>query len=187
MKFCGECGALNERRIPEGDNRERDVCTACGTIFYSNPKNVCGCILEHEGKILLCKRAIEPRYGYWTVPAGFMENNETTAEGAARESLEEANARSTDLQLYALYSLPRISQVYIMYRGTLRDGAAEAGIESLEVGLFDESEIPWDDLAFPVVIESLQRYFEDRKTGQFGVHRADIHSRAGQAIQVVRY
>ena len=86
MNFCGECGAPTEKRIPDGDNRERDVCTSCGSIFYSNPKNVCGCILEHEGKVLLCKRAIEPRYGYWTVPAGFMENNETTAEGAAREA-----------------------------------------------------------------------------------------------------
>ena len=187
MNFCGECGAAIERRIPEGDNRERDVCSKCSTIFYSNPKNVCGCILEYDGKILLCKRAIEPRYGKWTLPAGFMENHETTAEGAAREAEEEAHAHSNDLQLYALYSLPRISQVYIMYRGTLRDGAATAGIESLEVGLFAEEEIPWDELAFPVVIESLQRYFEDRKRGQFQVHRADIHSRPGQAIQIIRY
>ncbi|MEM7294705.1 MAG: NUDIX hydrolase [Pseudomonadota bacterium] len=187
MNFCSECGARTERRIPEGDNRERDVCGTCVTIFYSNPKNVCGCILEHDGKVLLCKRAIEPRYGKWTVPAGFMENNETTAEGAAREAQEEAHAYSNDLQLYALYSLPRISQVYIMYRGTLRDGIATAGVESLEVGLFGESEIPWDELAFPVVVESLQRYFEDRQSGHFKIHRADIHSRPGNAIQIVRY
>ena len=187
MNYCSECGAKVVRKIPEDDNRERDVCPACNTIFYSNPKNVCGCILEWQGKILLCKRAIEPRYGYWTVPAGFMENNETTAEGAAREAVEEANAHSDDLQLFALYSLPRISQVYVMYHGTLRDGEASAGPESLDVGLYEEHEIPWGELAFPVVVESLQRYLEDRKKGAFSVHRADIHSRPGGDLNIIRY
>ncbi|MEM7208746.1 MAG: NUDIX hydrolase [Pseudomonadota bacterium] len=186
MKYCSDCGGDIEFRIPDGDNRERAVCTRCAMIHYSNPKNVCGCILEWQGKILLCKRAIEPRYGYWTVPAGFMENGETTHAGAAREAFEEAEAHCDDLQLFALYSLPRISQVYVMYRGTLRDGFCAPGIESLDVGLYEEDEIPWDVLAFPVVIESLQRYFEDRKNGQFNVHCADIHSRPGHKIEIVR-
>jgi len=186
MKFCSDCGANIAFCIPDGDNRERAVCTHCGIIHYSNPKNVCGCILEWMGKILLCKRAIEPRYGLWTIPAGFMENRETTHAGAAREALEEAEAHCDDLQLFALYSLPRISQVYVMYRGTLRDGRCAPGIESLEVGLYAEDEILWDKLAFPVVVESLQRYFEDRKNGQFKVHCADIFSREGQ-IEVIRH
>ena len=187
MNFCSECGERTERKIPEGDTHERDVCTVCATIFYSNPKNVCGCILEWEGKILLCKRAIEPRLGYWTVPAGFMENLETTAEGAAREAMEEANAEADDLTFFGLYNLPRISQVYIMYRGTLRDGNASVGPESLEVGLYEESDIPWDDLAFPVVVESLQRYLEDRRNGHFRMHRADIYSRPGPDLRIVRH
>ena len=187
MNYCSQCGAPITQNIPAGDNRERDVCTHCDTVFYSNPKNVCGCILEWQGKVLLCKRAIEPRYGFWTLPAGFMENGETTAEGAARESIEEANAYCDELYLFALYNLPRINQVFFMYHGTLRDDAVSAGTESLQVKLFDESEIPWDELSFAVVIESLQRYFEDCQRGTIGMHRADIYSRSGQAISIIRY
>ncbi len=187
MNYCSQCGAAVIRKVPEGDNRERDVCTACDEVFYSNPKNVCGCILEWQGKILLCKRAIEPRYGWWTLPAGFMENRETMADGAAREAVEEANAHCDNLQLFALYSLPEISQVYVMYHGTLRGGESSVGSESLAVGLYQESEIPWDDLAFPVVVESLQRYFEDKRNGVMRIHRADIHSRPGQVMDIVRY
>ena len=135
-------------QIPEGDNRERFVCVSCNTIHYQNPKIVAGCLLVWEDKILLCKRAIEPRHGYWTLPAGFMENEESTMEGAAREAIEEANAYSDDLKLFGIFNLPRISQVYIMFRGTLKDGSTSAGEESLEVGLFRQDEIPWDCLLY---------------------------------------
>ena len=186
MNFCTLCGNPTESRIPDDDNRERDICTVCGEVHYVNPKNVCGCILEWQDKILLCKRAIEPRYGFWTLPAGFMENGETLVEGAAREAIEEANAHSDDLQLFALYSLPRISQVYVMYRGTLRDGQASAGAESLEVALYDEANIPWGDMAFPVAVETLWCYLEDRRQGRFGIHQATIFSRPGQPLVIER-
>ncbi len=185
MQYCSDCSNKTSVKIPDGDNRERYVCEACNTIHYQNPKNVCGCILEWQGKVLLCKRAIEPRHGYWTLPAGFMENNETTMEGAAREAFEEAHATATDLRLFGLYNLPRISQVYLMFHGELKDGYMKAGDESLEVGLFTETEIPWDKLAFPVVTESLQRYFEDRPDHK--VHVADIGGRHGSVINVTRY
>lgn len=187
MNYCPTCGGTIKQVIPIDDNRERDVCTRCEAVFYSNPKNVCGCILQWQGRVLLCKRAIEPRYGWWTLPAGFMENDETTTEGAAREAVEEANAHSDDLQLFALYNLPRISQVYIMYHGTLREGQASPGSESLEVGLYQESKIPWEALAFPVVTEALARYFEDSKNGVIQMHRADIYSRPGSDSAIKRY
>lgn len=179
MQFCSECGQKTSARIPDGDNRQRQVCSACHTIHYQNPKNVCGCILEWQDKVLLCKRAIGPRYGFWTLPAGFMENGETTMEGAAREALEEANATALDLKLFGLYNLPRISQVYLMFHGVLKDGYMSSGEESLEVALFRENEIPWDELAFPVVTESLQRYFKTRP--DYSVHVADIFARPGSS------
>lgn len=185
MKYCAECGQQTTTKIPEGDNRERQVCDACNTIHYQNPNNVCGCILGWQGKVLLCKRAIEPRYGYWTLPAGFMENKETTMEGAAREAFEEANATAVNLKLFGMYNLPRISQVYLMFHGELKDGYMKAGEESLDVGLFSPEEVPWDDLAFPVVTESLQRYFEDRPNHK--VHVADIRGRPGADLEVTRY
>lgn len=185
VNYCSECGNPTKNTIPQGDNRVRDVCESCNTIHYQNPKNVCGCILEWQGKILLCKRAIEPRYGYWTLPAGFMENNETTIEGAAREAFEEAHATAENLTLFGLYNLPRISQVYLMFHGVLKDGYMKAGEESLEVGLFSQEEIPWSDLAFPVVVESLERYFEDQPNQR--VHVADIRGRPGADIEVIRY
>lgn len=187
MNYCNQCGNAVEVGVPEGDNRERHICPACDTIHYSNPNNVCGCILEWQGKVLLCKRDIEPRHGYWTLPAGFMENRETTAEGAAREAREEACAEAEDMQLFGVYSLPFISQVYMMYRGRLRDGHAQAGAETSEVGLFAEEEIPWDQLAFPVVIETLERYFEDRRHGMFRTHAGDILSRPGHELVINRY
>ncbi len=185
MKFCPACGNSTIMSIPDGDNRERQVCEHCDTIHYQNPNNVVGCLLEWEGKVLLCKRGIEPRYGYWTLPAGFMENQETTMEGAAREAREEANATAVDLRLFGVYNLPRISQVYIMFVGKLKNGFAEVGEESLEVGLYAEADIPWDDLAFPIVVESLKRYFEDRPNHR--VHFADITGRPGTDIKITRY
>lgn len=185
LNYCSECSASTEARIPDGDNRERKVCSQCGTIHYQNPKNIVGCILAWQNKVLLCKRAIEPRYGYWTLPAGFMENHETSMDGAAREAFEEANATALNLRFFGIYNLPRISQVYLMYHGELKDGYMATGEESLDVGLFSEDEIPWQELAFPVVTESLQRYFEDRP--QQRVHVADIRGRPGTDIEIARF
>ncbi len=180
-KFCTQCGAATDQRIPADDNRVRDICTQCEFIAYENPKIIVGCLLHWQGKFLLCKRAIEPRYGYWTLPAGFMENKETTLEGAAREAQEEACAESDNLRLFAVYNLPRISQVYFMYTGELKNGFAQAGEETLETGLYAPSEIPWKELAFPVVGETLKRYFDSPN----GFHNADIHSQPGKPIEVI--
>lgn len=169
MKFCSQCGKAVVVKIPQDDNRERYVCESCETIHYQNPNNVCGAILSSGDRVLLCKRAIEPRYGLWTLPAGFMENNETVAEAAARESMEEANARAGPLRLFGVFSMPYISQVHLMFHGELLSDEVSAGIESLEVGLFREDQIPWDELAFPVVKHSLRLYFEQ---GPAGVHHA---------------
>jgi ADP-ribose pyrophosphatase YjhB (NUDIX family) len=163
-----------ELRIPEGDNLPRYVCGACGVIHYQNPKIVVGCIPEWEDKVLLCRRAIEPRYGLWTVPSGFMENAETLGQGAERETLEEANARVRMGNLYAIYSLPRINQVHVLFRAQLLDLDFRPGIESLDVRLFSEKEIPWDKLAFRVILEPLKRYFEERQQGEPGFHMGTI-------------
>lgn len=174
MKFCSHCSTAVELLIPEGDTLPRYVCPACKTIHYQNPKMVVGCIPEWEDKILLCRRAIEPRHGWWTLPAGFMENNETLAEAAARETLEEANARVEIGNLYAVYSLPHISQVYLLFRARLLDLDFKPGIESLEVKLMSEQEIPWDDMAFRVIHDPLRRYFEERKQNRLGFHMGVI-------------
>lgn len=173
MKFCSQCGALVSRLTPPGDTHERFVCEACQTVHYQNPKMVVGCIPEWEDQILLCRRAIEPRLGLWTLPAGFMELHETTAEAAAREALEEANASIEIGELYALYNLPHIGQVYLLYRGRLRNLDYAPGQESLEVQLFRETEIPWDRIAFPAVTFTLQHYFADRRRGHYGLHHGE--------------
>jgi len=175
MKYCCECGSNVEFRIPEGDNLKRYVCTNCGIIHYQNPRIIAGCIPVYQNKVLLCRRAIEPRYGLWTLPAGFMENNETTEEAAARETLEEAQAHVHIQSLFGLYSIPHINQVYLMYRGELREPEYAPGIESLETLLFSEDEIPWDELAFPVVAETLKNYFHEHKQGDFSLHTGRIH------------
>lgn len=162
MKFCSACGQTVSHIIPEGDNRARYVCDDCGVIHYINPNNVCGAILTWGEKILLCKRAIEPRYGLWTLPAGFMENGETIVEAAARESEEEANAVVKQLDLFGVFSLPHISQVYLMFQGELETDRVSPGLESLETGLFNVDEIPWDQLAFPVVTHSLRLFFSQQ-------------------------
>lgn len=174
MKFCSHCGAPVALRVPPGDNRPRFVCSACSAVHYQNPKVVAGCVAEWENKVLLCRRAIEPRLGLWTLPAGFMENDETTLQAAARETLEEASARVAIHSLYALFSLPHINQVYVMFRGRLLDLDFGPGTESLEVALFAEPEIPWSKLAFPVVHETLRLFFADRSAGAFGQHTGDI-------------
>lgn len=174
MKFCSNCGAAVALKIPAGDTLPRYVCDACGTIHYQNPKMIVGCIAEWEHRILLCRRAIEPRLGLWTVPAGFMENGETTAQGAARETLEEANARVEVGPLYAMYNIPHINQVYILFRARLLDLDFSAGTESLEVKLFDEADVPWDQIAFATVRNTLNHYYADRKAGEYRFHLGTI-------------
>ncbi|MCC7090780.1 MAG: NUDIX hydrolase [Nitrosomonas sp.] len=170
MKYCSNCSAAVELLIPEGDSLPRYVCTVCHVIHYQNPKVVVGCIPEWEDKILLCRRDIEPRLGWWTLPAGFMENSETLAQAAARETLEEANARVEIGNLYAIYSLPHISQVYVLFRAQLLDLDFKPGIESLDVKLMNESEIPWEEMAFRVIHDPLRRYFNERRHGKPGFH-----------------
>lgn len=175
MKYCPTCGAPVELRTPQDDHRERYVCTVCHTIHYQNPKLIVGAIPEWEdGRILLCRRAIEPRHGLWTLPAGFMENGETTTEAAARETLEEANARIEVLDLYAMYNLPYIDQVQLLFRARLLDLDFSPGVESLEVELFSEEQIPWDTLAFRPISYSLKHFFEDRRRGEFKFRNADL-------------
>lgn len=174
MKFCSVCGHEVIARIPPGDNRERFVCDQCGTIHYQNPRNVVGTVPVWGEQVLLCRRAIEPRYGYWTLPAGFMEMGETTAEAAARETLEEAGARVEVQTLFTLLNVPQVHQVHLFYLARLVYPGFEAGEESLEVRLFDEADIPWDEIAFPTVSQTLRFFFADRATGDYGVHTGDI-------------
>ncbi len=174
MKFCSSCGNPVESRVPSGDNRERFVCNACGTIHYQNPKVVTGCLPLYQGRVLLCKRAIQPRSGLWTLPAGFLENGETSTQGAIRETLEEACANVSIEGLYTVFNLPHISQVYMFFRAELLDLDFKPGWESTDVRLFEEHEIPWEELAFPVIRDTLQHYFRDRSGGHFPVHVGDI-------------
>ena len=174
MKYCSDCGSAISLKIPAGDSRERHVCDQCGTIHYINPRIIAGTLPVYDNKVLLCRRAIEPRKGFWTLPAGFMENGETTEQAAARETVEEAEANVTIHGLYTVFNLPHISQVYMFFLADLVDGKYGVGEESLETQLFDESEIPWKELAFPTIYRSLKLYFEDRKINQFPVRVEDI-------------
>lgn len=184
MQFCSSCGHTVTFRIPEGDNLPRYVCDNCDTIHYQNPRIIAGCIPEWEGRLLLCRRAIEPRHGLWTLPAGFMENGETTQEAAMRETREEACAEVLNPSLFCVFSIPHISQVYMMYRAEVKEGIAAPGSESLEVDYYDEADIPWDQLAFPVIRETLKLYYRDRNAGRFRTHTGDI-IRNGDEIQVI--
>ena len=174
MKFCSQCGKSVSHRIPDGDNRYRYICDACDTIHYQNPRIIAGCLPIHEDKVLLCKRSIDPRAGKWTLPAGFLEDSETIAQGAMRETSEEANAHVEIIDLYTVFSLPHISQVYMFFRAQLTDLDYSAGEETLEARLFEEEEIPWDELAFPVITQTLTHYFEDRKNDSFPVRSLEI-------------
>ena len=174
MKFCSDCGAKVEKKIPAGDTHERSVCIQCGAIHYTNPKIVAGTLATWGTQVLLCQRAIEPRKGFWTLPAGFLENGETILEGAIRETREEAEAEVIDPHLYTIFSLPHISQIYIFFRSNLAERKFSGGTESLDVALFSESEIPWENLAFPVVTQTLKHFFRDRITGDFPVHNEVI-------------
>ena len=174
MNYCSNCGAAIQKKTPPGDNRLRFVCDICNIVHYQNPKIVAGCIPEWEGRILLCRRAIIPRYGLWTLPGGFMENDETVLEAALRETLEEANASVEISELFTLFNLPYVNQVYLMFRARLLDLNYHPGQESLEVDLFEESQIPWDQLAFSTIHHTLRFYFNDRRAGNFGFHMGDI-------------
>jgi ADP-ribose pyrophosphatase YjhB (NUDIX family) len=170
MKYCSECGHRVELRVPDGDSRPRHVCTACGKVHYSNPLLVVGCVPEAGRKLLLCRRAIEPRYGYWTIPAGFMENDETLVEAAARETMEEAQARVEIRDLFAVVDVTHARQVHLMYRATLLDGRYGVGEESLEVELFEPEQIPWEQIAFRSVRFALEKWLEDRTAGLERLH-----------------
>ena len=174
MKFCSNCGAGVTQRIPPGDSLPRAVCDACGSIHYVNPKLVLGSIPEWQGRLLLCRRAIEPRYGYWTLPAGFMENDESAGEAAARETLEEAGARIELLGAFSMISVPYVNQVHVFYRARLLDLDFKPGVESLEVALFEEAKLPWKDIAFRTVGLTLKHWLADRKRGSFGFHAEDL-------------
>ena len=177
MKFCSTCGSGNLlTRIPDGDNVDRIVCSDCTTVHYQNPRIIVGClpVWEEDGRVLLCKRAIEPRYGLWTLPAGFLENGETVEQGAMRETLEEANARVELGELYTMISLIHVHQVYMMYTARLSDLDFGPGSESLEVELFHEHEIPWEQIAFKTITRTLRIYFLDRKQGSFRLHSSAI-------------
>lgn len=181
MNFCSQCGEAVSLLIPAGDNLPRHVCQRCGTIHYQNPKLVIGCIAEWHEKILLCRRSIAPRYGFWTLPAGFMENGETTRQAAARETLEEACARVELGELFSLVNIPHINQVHLFYRARLLDTGFAAGLETLETALFAEQAIPWQELAFQSVTLCLRAYFSDRKTGRFVLHEDDLWPAAANA------
>ncbi len=175
VKHCRACGTAVELRVPDdGDTRERAVCPACGTIHYINPLVVVGTVPYLGERVLLCKRAIEPRRGKWTLPAGFMEMGETMAQGAARETSEEAGAEVEMGAFFSAMSVPRANQVHVFYLARLLHDRFDPGTESLEARLFTEAEVPWDEIAFTTVRETLRRYFDDRRRGVFGVHDVDI-------------
>jgi ADP-ribose pyrophosphatase YjhB (NUDIX family) len=174
MKYCCYCSAKLIYAIPDDDNRHRYICHCCNTVHYQNPKIVAGCIPVWKDQVLLCKRAIEPRYGYWTLPAGFMELGETSLEAGMRETLEEANARVNVEDLFAVYSLPYVGQVYMMFRANLVDLDFSAGVESLEVRLFKQEDIPWNEIAFMTIRATLEAYFDDREKGVFSLHTGDV-------------
>lgn len=175
LKYCSQCGAATHMAIPKGDNRERQICQSCDTIFYENPRIVAGTLPIYKNQVLLCKRAIAPRIGYWTLPAGFMENGETTEEAALRETLEEANAHVQLISLYASTSITHVNQVQMIYLANLPEPIFSAGAESLEVALFDEADIPWDHIAFTTITSTLKQYFQDRKNNTFPLRHLDLN------------
>lgn len=174
IRFCRSCGAAVAYLVPAGDNRERAVCAACGTVHYENPVNVVGTVPVWGDQVLLCKRAIEPRYGLWTLPAGFLELGETAAQGAVRETIEEAGAKIEVGALFSVLDVVRVGQVHLFYLATMTSPDLDPGSETLEARLFREDEIPWDAIAFRTVRETLRFFFADRRRDHFAVHCADI-------------
>ena len=174
MNFCSHCGQPVSLKVPEGDNRPRYVCTGCGRIHYQNPRNVVGVVPVYGDRILLCRRAIEPRLGKWTLPAGFMELGETTAQGAMRETQEEAGAQIELGQLYTIIDVPQAEQVHFFYLAKVVSPALYPGPESSEAAFFRVEDIPWNELSFRTVSSTLRHYVEDARTGVFPVHHYDI-------------
>jgi ADP-ribose pyrophosphatase YjhB (NUDIX family) len=184
-RFCNLCGHGVEHRIPDGDHLPRAVCPQCGNIQYRNPKAIVGIIPEwQDGRILMCRRAIQPRHGLWTFPAGFLENSETSGDGAAREAAEEALADVEPLDLFMVINVPYVSQVYLIHRGRLREASFGPTNESSEVRLMREDEIPWDEIAFPTIFHSLKRFFEDRARGSYSIHTLDLTHRPSRRPEV---
>jgi len=177
MNFCSECGNKVVSMIPEGDNKLRFCCDQCNTIHYHNPKIIAGTVTVKEDKILLCKRAIQPRHGLWTIPAGFLEKKETIEEGCLRETKEETNALVKIKSLYAIFNIPQISQVYMLYLAELGDQSFGPTSESLEVKLFSEKEIPWEELAFPFVPLIINYLYQDLKNNSFPLKIETIEKR----------
>jgi ADP-ribose/FAD diphosphatase len=186
MAFCNRCGQATERRVPPGEDRERDVCGGCGVVHYQNPCMIVGCVVEHEGQVLLCRRGIEPRRGLWTLPAGFLELGESTIQGAVRETLEEASARVRVIAPYAHFDVPHIGQAYIFYRATLIDPTYAAGPESLAVELFAPERIPWDELAFPVMRYGLELWQEDVRAQRYRSHQGCLVREPGETSFTLR-
>lgn len=182
MKYCSQCGHTVSQIIPPGDNRLRHVCDSCGIIHYSNPTIIAGCLPVYGDRVLLCRRAIEPRQGYWTLPAGFMENGESTEQAAARETLEEARAEVSIGDLYTVTSIIHLNQVQMLYLAELEQPEFGPGDESLEVALFSEEQIPWDELAFQTIRNALQFFFEDRRRNRFPLRHIELQTRPGQYI-----
>lgn len=174
FKHCKACGGTTEYQVPPGDNRERATCVSCGLVHYENPLNVVGTVPVWGDAVLLCRRSIEPRYGLWTLPAGFLELDETLAEGAVRETVEEAGARVELQGLFTVLDVVRAGQVHLFYRARLLDTAFAPGPESIEARLFTENAIPWGELAFRTVRETLKCFFEDRRRGVFELHCSSI-------------
>lgn len=183
MKFCNQCGSPVTWQTPRGDNRPRFVCSSCLTIHYQNPLIVAGCVPVWGESVLLCRRAIEPRLGFWTLPAGFMENGETMEQAAARETLEEAGAHVQQLNLYLLFDLPHIHQVHVFFRGQLPDAQYAIGTESLEVRLFNQEDIPWGELAFPTTRHTLEYFFMDRVRQVYPVRNESIAALSSNRLQ----
>lgn len=177
MKFCSNCAAPVAKRVPPGDSLPRWVCDQCGEIHYQNPKLVVGTIAEQEGRVLLCRRAIEPRYGYWTLPAGYMENDESTGQAAVRETREEAGAKIELGEPFSMISIPYVNQVHLFYRAKLLEIDFRPGDETLEVAMVEESQVPWKELAFRTVSMTLKLWFEDRRAGAFGFHASELLKR----------
>lgn len=175
IRFCNACGHASDFRVPDGDHLPRHVCPACGHIQYLNPKVIVGVIPEHaDGRVLMCRRNIEPRFGLWTFPAGFMELGETSAQGAAREALEEAQVDVQVDDLLMVINVPYVSQIYLIHRGTMRGDHFGPTFESSEVRLMREDEVPWDEIAFPTILHSLRQFFADRASGRYGLHSLDL-------------
>lgn len=174
INYCSSCGAPVSVRVPAGDRLPRHICDACGAIHYRNPRLVVGTLPVWDDAVLLCRRAIEPRHGKWTLPAGFMENAETVAEAALRETREEANASIELGRMFTLISVPHVSQVHVVYLARLLDLGFSAGEETLDVRLFREAEIPWDEIAFRTIGMTLRHFFEDRRAGRFEFHASDL-------------